>query len=56
LPKILETFFLAEEKRSIHTRNFHRKNIFHDLSRWPAPAGLAGMIDGARTSKTSFVP
>jgi hypothetical protein len=27
----VETFFLAEEKRSIRTQNFHRKNTFHDL-------------------------
>jgi hypothetical protein len=35
----LETFFLLEEKRSMRTRNFHRKNIFHDLFGGPVLAG-----------------
>jgi hypothetical protein len=31
----LETLFLLDEKRSIRTQNFHRKNTFHDLFRGP---------------------
>jgi hypothetical protein len=44
MQKILETFFLTEDKRAISTQKLHRKNTFHDLllGIGAAPRGAAG--------------
>jgi hypothetical protein len=41
--KILETFFLKEEKRPMRTQNFREKQTFHDLlASRPRVSGLEG--------------